>query len=136
MALFCELIALLIRIIFKILGCWGFPYSEMKQFLGFLVFDFWLLVVWFSDFLLYGFVFVWFYGFLVSNMYQISTSCFQEDIDLISMIFKMLLDLQDCSVPTFSNIVKVVDIHFWYFLKISGFECFGFLHDVFRYPCV
>ena len=31
---------------------------------------------------------LWMYGFMVSKIYQISMSCFQEDIDPISMIFK------------------------------------------------
>ena len=51
-------------------------------------------VLWFSGFIVlwfYGFIVLWFYGFLVSK-YQIYISCFQEDIDLISTIFKILLN--------------------------------------------
>ena len=65
---------------------------------GFMVSCF--MVLWFYGLWFYGFVVVlfhdfmdlWFCGFLVSNIYQISISCFQEDIDPISKIFKNLLD--------------------------------------------
>ena len=35
---------------------------------------------------------LWFYGFLVSKIYQISISCFLIEIDFITMNFKILLD--------------------------------------------
>ena len=39
-----------------------------------------------------GFLVSWPLGFKVSKTYQIAISCFLEDIDLISNIFKTLLD--------------------------------------------
>ena len=59
-------------------GCWGFSYLKIKNVLvsRLLVVGFWLLVF-------------WFYGF---KIYQMSVSCFQEEIDPISNIFNILLD--------------------------------------------
>ena len=92
-------------------GCWGFPY--LRKLIGFLVVGFlvsWFLgfvVCWFLGFLVsrflgffnllvswcLGFLVSWFLGFLVSWLlvfknYQICTSCFLENPDLISMVFK------------------------------------------------
>ena len=56
------------------------------------------MVLWFYGFValwFYGCVVPWFYGFLVSKMYQLSISCFLEDIDLRSKIFK--ISLKECS---------------------------------------
>ena len=58
------------------------------------------MVLWFYGFMVYGFMVLWLYGlwlygFLVSwcqEVYQISMSCFQEDIDLISMILEILFN--------------------------------------------
>ena len=67
--------------------------SVCLWFNGFLVLWFYglwfysLMVLWF-----YGFMLLWIYGFLVSKLYQISISCFQEDFDPMSMIFKIALD--------------------------------------------
>ena len=87
--------------------------EEVYWFLGFLVFGFlifgflvsWLLVLWFLGLLvskLFVFLISKFLGFLVSKFqslkdsmipyYQKSISRFQEEVDLISKIFKMLLN--------------------------------------------
>ena len=58
---------------FMVLSFYGFM---VLLFCGFMVFGF------------YGFmvcIVLWFYGSMVSRIYQISISCFQEDIDPISM---------------------------------------------------
>ena len=39
-----------------------------------------------------SFLVSWFLGFKVPKMYQMSISCFQEDIDFISKMFRNLLD--------------------------------------------
>ena len=41
---------------------------------------------------IYGFMVLWFYGFMVSKVHQISISCFQEDLDPISKIFNILFN--------------------------------------------
>ena len=41
------------------------------------------IVVWFHDFMVLWFCILWLYGF---KKYQMSISCFQEDIDHISMV--------------------------------------------------
>ena len=56
----------------------------------------------------YTFMVVWCHGFLVSKIYQMSISCFQEDIDLISKIFKIWLDgSSGFSAPVFSKIAAI-----------------------------
>ena len=68
----------------------------VSWFLGFKVS--WFLdfkVSWFQSFLVskfLGFNASWFLGFKVSEIYQIAISCFLEEIDPISKIFKNSLD--------------------------------------------
>ena len=80
-----------------------------SKFLGFLFLKFHG-----PDFRLLGTKVVWFIGLKVSKIYQISISCFQEGIDLVSKISEILLDgssglfgarlfssLQNCGFSTF-----------------------------------
>ena len=109
-------------------GVLGSPSLATKKSL--LFFGLWLLIwgflaLWFDAFVVlwfYGFLVVWFYGnmvlwlcgcmvlwfpgFLVSRIYQTSISCFQEDTDLISEIFKIEPDRRVCSAPVFSKNVN------------------------------
>ena len=65
---------------------------KYKRFLGFLVswsLTFGFLVSWC---VVVGFLVSWFRGFLVSKKYQLYMSCFLEDIDLVSKIFKICSD--------------------------------------------
>ena len=61
-------------------GIVGLPLSENEKVVGFLVFSvYWILVSWSES-------------FKVSKVYQISISCFLEDIDFTSKFFKILAD--------------------------------------------
>ena len=87
---------------------------------------------------LYGFMAVWFYGFLVSQNYQMSMSCYLIDVCPMSMIFKILLN--GCSSFVGARLFENVNI-----LDFQNFEIYKnntltnvpvmFL-DLFRYPGV
>ena len=49
----------------------------------------WFYGLWFYSFMVHGFLVLWFYGCTVSKIYQMSISCFHQDIDLISKIFEI-----------------------------------------------
>ena len=71
---------------------------------------------------LYGFLVFWCYGFLVSTICQISISCFQEGIDLISKLFEILLNGFPSFVgarlfQTWSNISKLWISQTFIFIK-------------------
>ena len=72
-----------------VLGFYGFVviwlYGFILWFCGLVVS--WSVVVW-----SYGFIVLWRCGFMVSKNYQVSMSCFREDIDPISKIFEISLD--------------------------------------------
>ena len=128
------------------------PPLEKKLFLGFLVSRcLGFSVSWFLVCLVYLFLGVLvskildflvskILGFLVSKIqkilqcfnrifgpyYQMSISCFSIDIHCISNIFKMLLDgSSGCSIPAFSEIIKIVDFQkknmFKHVLNLPGF---------------
>ena len=92
------------------------------------------MVLWFYSFLalsLYclvllrfcGFVVLWFCGFVVSMFYPNFTSCFQEDVDIISKIFRFCYaDLHHCSVPVFSKLVKIFEFQNFDSCKIICFK--------------
>ena len=62
--------------------------------------SFWVFVFWFYGFIVlrlygvmvYDFMLLWIHCFLVSTICQLSISCFQEDIDPISKIFRNSLE--------------------------------------------
>ena len=71
------------------------------------------MVLWF-----YGLMVLWFYGF---KKYKVSISCFQEDIDLISIFFEILFsqdsscfgarlfgNCQNCGFPKCRDFIKVI----------------------------
>ena len=77
-----------------VLGFYGFMALWLYGlwFYSFMVLCF--MVLWLYGFMLlwfYGVMVLWFYGFLVSENYQISISCFQQDIDPISINLKIVL---------------------------------------------
>ena len=52
------------------------------------------------------------FGFLVSKNYKVPMSCFQGDMDPISMVFKILLDRHSGIVGThLSKIVNILAFH-------------------------
>ena len=105
-----------------------------RGFLGFLVSWFlgslvsWLLVPWFSGSWFLGFLVSKFLGLLVSKFqsskdsmipyYQTSISCFLENIDPISKIFKQYLDGYSCFFghPSFPIFFNRFDFHFLRFV--------------------
>ena len=62
---------------------------KIKTFLGFLFFCF--MVPEFKNLWFYCSLVLWFHGFLASKVHRVSISCFQEDLDLISNVFKISL---------------------------------------------
>ena len=82
------------------------------------------MVLWFYGFMflwLSGFMVVWFLGF---KKYQISFSCFQEDLDPISKIFKILLrGSSPFSAHVFSKMFKHLGFQFLRFTKIIFSKC-------------
>ena len=71
-------------------------YGSMVYVIGFAGFMFsgfvslWFMISRRCGFIVYTFMVLWFLGFLVSKKYNFSISCFQEDIDPISMILKII----------------------------------------------
>ena len=68
-----------------------------------------------------GFLVSWFLGFLVSKFQRFTKkhmSCFLDDIDLISKIFKVYqTDRRDFSAPVFSIVVRIVVFKTLKFIK-------------------
>ena len=75
------------------------------------------MVSWF-----YAFMIFWFYGVMVTKCYHMSISCFREDIDPMSKIFKILLNgssglfgaclfqhSQNIDVPSFGNMENMFE---------------------------
>ena len=94
----------------------------VSWFLGFK--HYWFIgfkVSWLSDFKVL--LISWFQTFKASKIYQISMSCFLEDIDPISKIFKKSLD-GSSGFPRalFSDFSKYWIFHILIFIRIISFE--------------